>query len=107
MFNIKSHSENIKCGVPQGSILRPLLFLIYVNDINKSTSLRLLSFADDTTVSCSSPDINNLYNIDKQELDALHQWFYANKLCFNVKKIKYILFRPSACFPNITNKHIY
>ena len=70
-------------------------------------SLNLLSFADDTTISCSSPDINNLYNIVNQELDALNQWFYANKLCLNVKKTKYILFRPSVCFHNITNKHLY
>ena len=93
-------------GVSQGSILVPLLFLIYVNDISNSTSLKLLSFADDTTISCSSPDIDNLYDIVNEELDALNQWFYANKLCLNVKKTKYILVRPSACFPNITNKHL-
>ena len=50
---------------------------------------------------------NNLYNIFNEKLDALNQWCYANKLCLNVKKTKYILFRPSACFPNITNKHLY
>ena len=58
LFNIKSRSDIIKCGVPQGSILGPLLLLMYVNDISNSTSLKLLSFADDTTISCSSPDIN-------------------------------------------------
>ena len=52
---------------------------MYVNDISNYTSLKLLSFADDTTISCSSPDINNLYNIVNEELDALNQWFYANK----------------------------
>ena len=107
LFNIKSRSEIIKCGVTHGSILRHLLFFIYVNDISNYTSLKLLYFADVNTISCSSTDIDNLHNIVNEELDALNQWFYANKLCLNVKKTKYILFRPSACFPNITNKHLY
>ena len=50
-----------------------------------------------------------MYNIHvvNKELDAVNQWFYANKLCLNVKETKYILFRPFACFSNITNKHLY
>ena len=56
----KSTLELIKCGVPQGSILGPILFLIYINDIKNCTSLSVLCFADDTTVSYSSHDIPNL-----------------------------------------------
>ena len=47
--NCKSSTKDIKCGVPQGSILGPLLYLIYVNDIGHSSKYHILSFADDTT----------------------------------------------------------
>ena len=99
--------ENIKCGVPQGSILWASIFCNICQWYQKTYWLKTIIFADDTTVNCSSPDINNLYNIVHQELDALNQWLYANKLCLNVIKTKYILFRPSACFPSITQKHLY
>jgi hypothetical protein len=45
-----SMKRNISCGVPQGSILGPLLYLIYVNDIDKACNSKILSFADDTTM---------------------------------------------------------
>ena len=58
--NITSPLEDIISGVPQGSILGPILFLVYVNDISNSTSLNILSFADDTTTSFSSHDVAQL-----------------------------------------------
>ena len=53
--------QNIYCGVPQGSILGPLLYFIYVNEICKLCKSNILSFADDTTIYLSNSDLNVLY----------------------------------------------
>ena len=95
MYKVKSNLDPLQCGVPQGSIFGPILFLLYINDIPNSTSLKVLCFADDTTCSYSSASISNLYNVMNNELEKLNQWFRANKLCLNISKTKYIIFRPS------------
>ena len=99
LYDVKSTMEDMQCGVPQGSILGPILFLIYVNDIRNATTLNVFSFADDTTIITSSPDIKELYAKMNFELQKLEVWFMANKLCLNVKKTKYILFRPNVMVP--------
>ena len=95
IFDVQSPLENVSCGVPQGSILGPILFLVYMNDINYSSKLFTLCFADDTTVSCSSTDLKTLYHVMNGELQHLSQWLKSNKLCLNTKKNKYIIFKPS------------
>ena len=77
--------ENIICGVPQGSILGPLLFLIFINDLSKSTSLDPIMFADDTNLFYSNENINTLFDTVNKELN-INVWFQANKLSLNVKK---------------------
>ena len=110
--NITSPLEDIISGVPQGSILGPILFLVCVNDISNSTSLNILSFADDTTASFSSicygikHDVTQLYNKTNDELKKLNDWFCANTLSLNAKKTKYIHFRPNITHPNTNNRHI-
>ena len=104
---IKSSLAKITCGVPQGSILGPILFLIYVNDICNATPLNILSFADDTTISTSSHNIHTLYNKMNTELAQLDDWFRANKLCLNVKKTKYMLFRPTTAHPKQLDEQIF
>ena len=69
--SITSPLEDIISGVPQGSILVPILFLVYVNDLSNSTSLNILSFADDTTASFSSHDLTQLCNKTNDELQKL------------------------------------
>ena len=71
IHDITSTSQHINCGVPQGSILGPLLFLIYINDIKNSTELTLLCFADDTTVSFSSSHPETVYATMNTHLDML------------------------------------
>ena len=65
--NITSPLEDLISVVPQGSILGPILFLVYVNDISNSTSLNILSFADNTTARFSSHDVAQLYSKTNDE----------------------------------------
>jgi len=88
-----SHILAINCGVPQGSILGPLLFLLYVNDIHlASSALHFIMFADDTNVFMSDSSLLELINRLNVELAKVGTWFKANKLSLNLKKTNYILF---------------
>ena len=88
--------KSIRNGVPQGSILGPLLFFIYINDFPNSSKLfNFLMYADDTTLFCCLEDIksDNKELVLNNELQRVHSWLKANRLSLNVKKTKYMLFR--------------
>jgi hypothetical protein len=91
--NTNSDVMQITCGVPQGSILGPLLFLIYINDIHTVTKHgRPILFADDTNLIYSHTNLQSLCALVNAELDMISNWFAANRLSINTTKTKYILF---------------
>ena len=85
--NYSSASSDMICGVPQGSVLGPLLFIIYTNDLpNCLKTCKCILFADDTTIYKKSSNLSELYSTLNTELNALADWFRANKLSLNVGK---------------------
>ena len=103
----KSTEKNINIGVPQGSILGPLLFLLYVNDLSKiSEKIFLLLFADDTSVFVSGKSVDTIiYNMNL-ELKKLYKWLYSNKLSLNIKKTHWILFSLKKKIKPVSNLYI-
>ena len=94
-FNQSRSSDQImRCGVPQGSVLGPLLFLIYINDLPNATNLtETVLFADDTSIFYSHSNITHLIATLNNELNNINIWMKANKLSVNIEKTNYIVFK--------------
>ena len=87
--NVNSETSFISCGVPQGSILGPLLFLLYINDLpncNLLSDVRM--YADDTNLTFASKDPNELFSSLTHDLSNVKQWLDYNRLSLNVLKTK-------------------
>ena len=85
----------ITCGVPQGSILGPLLFSIYINDMHRAISnSTVFHFADDTNLLFSHKDPSIIKKMMNDDLKSLFSWLCANRLSLNVSKTEFIIFRP-------------
>ena len=86
--NAKSIISLIEFGVPQGSILRPLLFLLYLNDLPKATNLFTKLYADDTFLCAQNSDLKLLESEMNLELEKVYNWMCSNRLTLNISKSK-------------------
>ena len=90
-----SSKQTIKCGVPQGSILGPLFFILYINDLPHASQLtQPLLFADDTSIFYSHSDPKRVQSVLNDELRNYDMWLKCNKLSVNIKKTNYVIFKP-------------
>ena len=92
-YKILSNQQYVTCGVPQGSVLGPLLFLLFVNDMkNASLIFKAFTFADDTNLFISHHSMDELYASANRELRKIEDWLACNKLCPNIEKTCYQLY---------------
>ena len=98
----KSDNENITCGIPQGSTLGPLLFLLYVNDLpNCTDKLSVRSFADDTNFFFSSDNLQYLESVMNHEIKLIYKYCALNRLSINFSKTNYMLVSSPRYHPRI------
>ena len=102
--NTQSSLIDILFGVPQGSILGPLLFLIFINDLPNASKFFIRLFADDTFLCAQNDDFLALENEVNIELKKVYIWLVSNKLTLNIKKSQFMLLTNKKNIPKFTVK---
>ena len=94
--SFKSDMLHVSCGVPQGSVLGPILFLLYVNDFQKSSNiLDFYLFADDSNIFLTDKNFSRLELTINEQIKYVDTWLHANKLSLNIGKSNFIIFYPT------------
>src|SRR5690606_5575661 len=91
--NSLSPSLPVLCGIPQGTVLGPILFLLYINDFLHLLNGKTTSYADDTSLIYVGSNVDSVISVVNSELALAADWFTANKLMFNVNKTQFIVFK--------------
>ena len=103
--NVLSGVKDVKTGIGQGTILGPLLFIFYINDLTSVlTNLKINMYADDCLLYCSGNDWHRMLLKTQPEIDAVQVWFTANSLKLNTKKSSLLLIGPRSKLKNVDDQ---